>query len=375
MSDEMNQSKETGGKFPWAMLVVMALVGTNIGTFLAWRERGPAEGATTEQVSETSKGKVKDDSTPLMDIRVINGHEHMYKIEHFKKYLPGANKVGIDKTLVVASSAATLLGKEDGLGELNEWNSQEVLKAAKEFPGKIIPFCTIYSKDPDKLEKLKGYVAEGAQGVKLYTGHTQFYDEPLDAPAMDEVYAYCEEVQLPILWHVSVPKYVDEFRRVLDKYPRLKVIVPHLGVGFFRPRKELPLMAELLDDYPNLYFDSSFGTRAILVHGLEVVGQNVKVFRDFCIKHQDRIIFGTDMVITGNSEKTAEWFEACIRACRDMFEKDQYHFFMGATGSAYAHEPSKNTYGEYAGLALPSAVMKKIYADNLEKVLKKDGTK
>lgn len=303
---------------------------------------------------------------------VVNAHDHLYKLEHLPKYLEAARNTGIRRTLFVASSAFTFLGKKGKKEDLNDWSSLEILKAAKQQGPKIIPFCTLYPGDPDKLEKLKSYVAQGVQGLKLYSGHSNFYDRPLDDPGMMEVYAYCEEIGLPICWHVRLPYYKKEFRRVMQAHPKLKVILPHFGVAFYQPSPAgFRELRSLLDTYPNLYVDNSFGTRSILVHGLELVSRHRDFFREFYLTYSGRILFGTDMVVTGNKEKTEEWIEAVIRACRDVLEKDRYHFYMAAKGSPYAYKAANNLYGELRGLALPEDALRKIYETNIDKILMK----
>lgn len=304
--------------------------------------------------------------------QVVNAHEHLYKRAHLANYFKAAEATGVARTIFVASGGFTLLGDKSRKDDMFDENSREILAAAKEYPGKIIPFCSISPKDPRKLDLLKEYVALGAKGLKLYTGHTDFYeaDKPFDAPDMLEIYAYCEQIGLPIIWHVSFNRFRSDFEKILDRFPRLKVIVPHFGVTFFRPDSPgFHYMNTMLEKYPNLYFDTSFGTRAILVQGLEIVSSHPEIFREFIVRHSDRIVFGTDMVVTGNQLKTPEWQEACIRACRDMLEKDNYHFFMAAKGSEYAYKSANNTYGELRGLALPNDVLKRIYETNIQKIL------
>jgi predicted TIM-barrel fold metal-dependent hydrolase len=187
---------------------------------------------------------------------------------------------------------------------------------------------------------------------------------------MEEIYTYCDQTRLPICWHVNITKYLAEFDRVMQRHPNMVVIVPHFGVTFFQPRQQpFKDFQRLLDTYPNLYTDTSFGTRNILVSGLEAVSADVETFRAFFNKYSDRILFGTDMVITGNKEKSAEWIEAVIRACRDVLEKDSFHFYMGAKGSAYADPKANNTYGAYRGLNLPDDILRKIYETNINKIL------
>ena len=320
---------------------------------------------------ESSPAAVAAPETPsqLAEFRVVNAHDHLYMRKHLDKYLAAARKCGIVRTLFVASSDYTLKGSGNDPAKGNDWNTEEILRAAKEFPTEIVPFCTIHPRDPEKLEKIRKYVAEGAKGLKLYTGHGNFYDRPLDAEEMLPIYEYCEQTNLPICWHVNLVEYKDEFSRVMAKYPKLTVIVPHFGVTFYQPTgPHFIELQTLLDTYPNLYTDTSFGTRNILVQGLEKVSQYPEIFRAFCIKYSDRIFFGTDMVVTGNKEKTTQWIEAVLRACRDVLEKDRYSFYMAAAGSPYAAPQSNNVRGELRGLALPEEVLRKIYETNFEKL-------
>ena len=82
-----------------------------------------------------------------------------------------------------------------------------VLEATKQFPGEIIPFCTLDPKEPDNFDRLKKHVAMGAKGLKIYTGHSNFYDGPLNTTSMDPVLSYLQEIQLPINWHINLRAY------------------------------------------------------------------------------------------------------------------------------------------------------------------------
>ena len=207
-------------------------------------------------------------------------------------------------------------------------------------------------------------------GLKLYTAHGAFYDRPLLAEEMLPVYAWCEATAFPICWHVNLTKYASEFTRVLLKYPRLKVIVPHFGQGYYHPGgKEMRTMGEIMDTYPGVYTDTSFGTRKILVAGLERVSERPEVVRAFVEKYQDRILWGTDMVVTGNKEKTPEWMASVMQACRDMLEQDVYYFSMAAADSDYSARGASNPDGKLRGLNLPEPILRKIYETNIDEFL------
>ena len=101
-----------------------------------------------------------------------------------------------------------------------------------------------------------------------------------------------------------------------------------------------------------------------------MVSKHQQIFRNFYLKYQDIIVWGTDMVVTGNKEKTEKWVASAIRACRNMHEKSEYTFWMAASGSKYANANSDNVYGKLRGLNLPNDVLKKICETNIEKLLK-----
>lgn len=344
---------------------------------LAAEARGgpPALRGTAAVAGEAQKSR---DAAPageadpgLASYRIVNAHDHLYQQKHLDKYLAAAERLGIVRTVFVASSDYTLKGAGGDPKLGNAWNTTEILTCEHAFPDKIATYCSIHPDDENKVDLLRQYMASGVHGLKLYTGHSNFYDRPLDDEAMMPVYEFCEQNGFPICWHINLSEsksgYLDEFLRVMERFPKLKVIIPHFGVTFYRPGGDAwNRFWQILDQYPGVYTDCSWGTRNILVHGLEVVSANVPAFRDAIIRYQDRILWGTDMVVTGNPEKTEAWIESVLRACREMLEKDVYYFWMAADGSPYDYPGTKNPYGQLRGLALEPEVLRKIYETNYD---------
>ncbi len=301
---------------------------------------------------------------PGAGFHIINGHEHLMAPKYLRRYLPAARKAGIVATVMVASPDFTLYGKgpkgEPGM----EKNFLKILEAAKQYPGEIIPFIAIDPDDPDKLERAKRLVAMGAKGVKMYSGHSVFYSKRLDAPDMEPVYAWLEETGLPFCWHVNLLRYLDQFEAVMEAHPYLNVQVPHYGVTFWRPDSPaVERLKAMLRKYPNMYIDTSLGTRKILVDGLKVMSDRREVFLEFFREFPDRITFGTDGVVTGNREKTTRWWYRVIMACRGQLEQDGFHFALAEGYSRYFHKGLDPT-GYYRGLGLPREVLQKIYEEN-----------
>jgi predicted TIM-barrel fold metal-dependent hydrolase len=326
-----------------------------------------AEVATLKRRLET--GNAADEYTGL-----INAHEHLYKLKDLERYLPAARKANIAATVVVASPIFTLEGKgEKGEPGMSKNFEEVLLAAAKEFPGEILPFCTVDPKDPQKLERLKKHVEMGARGVKIYTGHSNFYDGPLNPSDMDPIFEYLQAQGLPINWHINLAKFMDEFEGVMAKYPKLNIMVPHYGVAFWKPEgPTLQRLAAVMRKYPNVIVDTSLGTREILLNGMAAIEPARDKFKAFIVEFQNQVIWGTDSVITGNPEKTPGWYTKVIWATRDHLEKDVFSTELAAAYSKY-FEKGRDGEGRYQGLALPPEVLKKIYVDNARRWLRLDG--
>lgn len=317
---------------------------------------------------QIAEGKTTNDYPGL-----INAHEHLYKLKDLEKYLPAARAAGITATVIVSSSNFTLSGAGTDKGEpgMSE-NFETVLEASKQFPGEIIPFCTIDPKDSDKLERLKRHVAQGCKGLKIYTGHSNFYDGPLEPPDMTPVLDYLEETGLPMNWHINLAKFMDEFEAIADKHPKLNLMVPHYGVTFWKPNSGgLERLSKILRKHKNIIVDTSLGTREILLNGMAAMEPARDKFQAFFTEFQDQIIWGTDSVITGNSEKTPSWYTKVIWATRDHLEKDVFSTELAAGYSKY-YEKGRDGEGRYQGLAIPPAILKKVYVDNARRWLRLD---
>lgn len=316
---------------------------------------------------QLSEGKRPD---AFADLGLVNAHEHLYATRHLDRYLQAARRTGIAATVFVASPEFTLEGKGDqGEPGMSE-NFAEILTAAAAAPGEVIPFCTLDPKDPDKLERLKRHVSAGAKGVKLYSGHSNFSSGPLDGPDMEPVLAYLEETGLPINWHVNLAKHGDDLSRVLKRYPKLNVMVPHYGVAFWRPDSATMRKLEtLLAAHPNLYIDTSLGTREILLKGLAVMEADLPVFKALFERFPRQIVWGTDSVVTGNAEKTPGWYSKVIWATRDQLERDLFQTDLAAGYSRY-YQQGRDGEGYIKGLGLPEETLRLVYRENALRWLK-----
>lgn len=291
------------------------------------------------------------------EFQIINAHEHIQSSDQVRTFLEAMIRIGVVKTVLLGSPKATFVTGEKGFKRWEE-NNLEILKIAKAYPGQFIVFPTLDSRDPEKLAKLRSFLQKGGEGLKLYNGNRLFHKMPLDAPSMKPVYDYCEKHQIPILFHVNAGYYQMEFENVLLQFPKLKIICPHFCLSTIKSER----FEYLMDTYPHLYTDASFGYMDFLTAALRRFSKNPEKYRALILKYQDRILFGTDMVVTSHSAKTVEWLEQVAQVYRDVLEKEKYTFFAlpGETLN---------------GLHLDRKVLQKIYHDNFMKFFYHDGRK
>jgi len=127
---------------------------------------------------------------------------------------------------------------------------------------------------------------------------------------------------------------------LLAENPTLRVIGAHLG----SMEADVDQMAQRFDRYPNYAVDTAARVPYFMLQPRDKV-------RAFLTKYQDRVLYGTDLVVMpkDNTEKAlAEWNRTYERDWR-FFSTDQTVEYLGHT---------------YQGLALPGAVLRNIFHDN-----------
>ncbi len=260
---------------------------------------------------------------------IIDVHEHIESLEEAPKFLAAMDALGIQKVCLMGSSKFTLtLNESFGFTQYDE-NNEELIKIIEAYPGRFEAWPTLSPTDPDKLSKIQGLVARGATGVKLYIGHGyvaknhtyMFHTAAMDDPDMMPFYAWCEENGVPLALHVNPYKdkigFAEEFVAVLTQFPDMKVIAPHFilsSVQIFR-------LEELLDTFPNLYTDVSFGDY-FMKDRLRYISKFPKKFQRIFNKYPTRFMFASDLVmIKGRPD---DWAPTQLQAYIDMLTKEHY---------------------------------------------------
>jgi predicted TIM-barrel fold metal-dependent hydrolase len=305
---------------------------------------------------------------------IVNIHEHIHKYTDADKWLDAMKLCGVSTTIMLGSPEATfLLSSPPGFNNYTK-NNDVILYLEKEYDSKILAFPTIDPRDLDKLDYLKEQIASGAVGLKLFSGHTgeifpepktTIYDYlgPLDRIDMDGVYDYCQRNHIPIIWHIKLKwDYLfNETKNVLHKFPDLIVNIPHFGVL----GTDLSRLGELMDKYPGVYTDISFGGFAYW--SMQLASNYIDEYRNFVNKYHTRVMFGTDMVVTNNVRKTVSWIANLTMGYRHMLEKDKFHINVSnITGEGFDFDMELNGFG------LSQSILDEIYFDNALRFLKGD---
>ena len=147
-----------------------------------------------------------------------------------------------------------------------------------------------------------------------------------------------------VTWHVDTThcygydKLMESFENAVRDNPKTIFIACH----YLNMTHDLPRLGALLDKYPNLYFDISARV-AESAH-------TPRATREFLIKYQDRVLFGTD------NGMDADMYRKIFR----VLETNDEHFYVPDYGYHWA----------LSGFNLPDEVLKKLYHDNAMRILK-----
>ncbi len=232
----------------------------------------------------------------------------------------------------------------------------------------------------------------GCDGIKMIEGKPEIRKmlpiPPFDSPAYEPYWAVLEERGAPLLFHVNDPEefwdpqlipdwaraqgwfYGDgsfinnedqyiEVLNVLERHPKLKVIFAH----FFFLSAQLPRLAELLERFPNMCVDLTPGIE--MYHNFS---RDPGAARDFFLKYQERILFGTDIgakALLSTPELGIEADESAVRiqVVRRFLEEEGTFQLDVDSGFLFGRFS-----GPFHGLGLPEGVLKKIYSQNFERM-------
>ena len=308
---------------------------------------------------------------------VIDVHNHINDAQGIDDHMQPASVVRIlDDTNV--RTVVILTGM---------WGSrlQKVIdEMQKPYPGRFIVFTQIdWSKidDPnfsqEMVAQLDDAVMRGARGLKILkdlglgvrdkTGKLISPDDPRIDPIFDE----CARLGIPVSIHTGDPEAFfhpidannERYEELMEHpdwsfygsdYPSLEQVLEARNRMFARHPKttfvslhmgwpeNLPWVGKMLDEHPNVMVE--FGAREA------ELGRQPQQAKEFFVKYQDRIMFGTDNGMDEAMYRNLfRWLET----------SDEYFDYWGAPGQGR---------WKISGMALPDDVLEKIYHVNAERM-------
>ncbi len=214
--------------------------------------------------------------------------------------------------------------------------------------GNLIPV------DDPRLDPLWARAGELNVPVLIHTADPLAFFLPLDAS--NERW---EELQLHPDWHFGGGEFPDhdtllaQRNRVIERHPDTAFIGAHLG----NYPEDLTYVDTCLERYPNLYVDTSARLGEIGRHPAQKV-------REFLVKHQDRVIFGTDLTLGWDGFENQE-----DRTEIRQFYDAHWRFFE--TGERQIEYPGYPIQGRWKvdAVGLPGEVLEKLYVRNARRAI------
>lgn len=154
----------------------------------------------------------------------------------------------LEEALTGAGARAVVFPMQEpgGYREAND----EVLSAARESGGRLVPFCRLDPRD-DPVAEARRALELGAQGIKLHPRAERF---SLHDPEVDPILALADERELPVLVHAGrgVPALGRDSLVVTARFPGAKIILAHAAIS------DLSWLWAHLPEHPNLFVDTSW---------------------------------------------------------------------------------------------------------------------
>jgi predicted TIM-barrel fold metal-dependent hydrolase len=232
------------------------------------------------------------------------------------------------------------------------------------------------------IETLEKDIQQGAAGLKLSKElGLRFHTPdggmiPVDDRRLYPIWKRAGEIGIPVLIHTSDPVGFflpaderNEHFSTLGKYPgwsfygshfsksellqqRTRMIADHPSTSFICPHvgnnpEDLDWVSALLEQHANVFID--FSAR------MDELGRQPYSARQFLIRFQGRVLFGSDMPIS------AEVYRAYFRFLETA---DEYFDYPG-----YLGETDNDTRWKIYGLYLPDEVLQKIYHGNALRII------
>ena len=311
----------------------------------------------------------------------IDAHIHIRTAQ--QDIFPYAEKEGF-KMLTICTGSSSQAYIDEQMGVAKDLN--------KKYPARI-SYLTTFSMEnfehpgwaEEVILKLQKDFEEGAIGVKVWKDIGMTFRDSLDRfifiddPLFDPIFNCIVEHNKTVVAHIGEPKncwlpidsmtvnnnknyyrehpeyhmylhpdypsyekLVSSRDKLLSKHPELLLVGAHLGSLEW----DVDELAERLDMFPGFAVDVSARLSNLQVQ------DRMKV-RDFIIKYQDRLLYGSDFIFSPEDD-----FDEQQASLEGKWKRDWNYFSTGEE----MESPSVD--GSFRGLELGEDVLRKIYYEN-----------
>jgi predicted TIM-barrel fold metal-dependent hydrolase len=330
---------------------------------------------------------------------VIDAHNHLWGNWQIEKAVKTFDEVGVQGYCDLTGNVKIEFangGYSISPGDISEFFDN----CASKFPGRFYcftmanfaqpsgkPLFTDHRRFVDEcIEVLNSHVHAGAKGLKVLKelGLHYFDNKGKIISCNDErlapIWEEAGRLRIPVLIHQADPAGFfepvtpeNEHYESLIKYPswsfadpkyarktellkqRDELVSAHPDTTFILPHfanyaENIGYVSDLLSRNPNVYID--FSAR------IDELGRQPYSSRDFFIKYQDRIVFGTDMPpnITDSVDMYRTYFRFLETFDESFYSPDYDGTFERARWPI-------------CGIGLPLEVLRKIYYENILKII------
>jgi predicted TIM-barrel fold metal-dependent hydrolase len=376
----------------WAPWVVSCALCASL--VLACKQRQVVRKATIDAAHGTRTAAASKRSDPRSELRLIDSHVHITPLDTtFNLALRIFDAVGVDKFALKSA------------GTPGSPRYRATLRFAQHYGESMAFFTNLDWSGIDRpdwaereVERLELAMRDGASGIKIFKAlglGVRLEDGSLlevDDPRLDPIFARAGELGAIVAWHVADPvAFFEPVTPQNERYAELsvapdwsfhggdypshdallaardRVVEKHakttfLGIHLANYPENLDYVDRLLDSCPNLYVDISARLPEIGRHPL-------KKLRRFFLKHQERVLFGTDLIVSPNglqlgsvSPKPPEF--------RDAVKFYQIHRrFFETADRQFEHPTPIQGDWKINGIDLPLKVLVKIYRENAQRLI------
>ncbi len=236
---------------------------------------------------------------PIIDI-----HQHLnYAGRISDNLITHQRSMGITTTILLPAgrpviSKSTNNGESNGL-EARITGNSDAKKFIKQKPKEFLYAANEVPDLPNAVKVIEKYLKRGAVAI----GELKF-NVDCDSPEMQKIYQLAQDYNVPVLMHWQYGRFnngFDRFHTMLRKYPKVNFIghAQTWWANIDRYNNQTVLYPKgkvtaggftdrYLSDYPNMYGDLSAGS------GLNALTRDEDHAREFFIRHQDKLMYGSD---------------------------------------------------------------------------------